>query len=275
MERAMGDFTALPIDDGSGGIHVNRFRIVFQAPNGTSAATLVGDLISSFPTYFNSEFAKVEWGSRKHEGKPTLHFHGYAKVLGLDLAKPHDDWVVFHWVDRAIGFTAQTLKREFFVAGDDLATSVPNGALLLGPLLPAVGIIGALAGTLGPVHYNRMHFLAGRRSWRISAGAVFGLSGNVIVFETVALERFSSLVYRTADAVMGLESRVPNVWIALLNNFVNKKGFTVAPQKLRPRWKSKNRVDYLQLSFGDLDDVGPMVADPEVQDVLRLYPTIW
>jgi hypothetical protein len=275
MERAMGDFTALPIDDGSGGIHINRFRIAFQPPNGTSAATLAGDIIDNFPTYFNSEFAKVEWGSRKHGGKPTLHFHGYAKVLGLDLAKPHDDWVVRHWVDRTIGFTAETLKREFFVAGDDLGSGVPTGALLLGPLLAAVGLIGAVVGTGATVHYNRMHFLAGRRSWRIGDGGVFGLSSNVIVFETVALERFSALAYRTADAVIGLESRVPNVWIALLNNFVNKKGLTVVPQTLKPRWKSKNRVDYLQLSFGDLEDVGPMVADPEVQDVLRLYPTIW
>jgi hypothetical protein len=275
MERAMSDFTALPIDDGSGGIHFNRFRIAFQPPNGTSAATLAGDLINNFPTYFNSEFAKVEWGSRKHEGKPTLHFHGYAKVLGLDLAKPHDDWVVRHWVDGNIGFTAQTLKREFFVAGDDLGTGVPTGAFLLGPLLPVVGLIGAVAATGVAIHYNRMHFLAGRRSWRISDGAVFGLPGNVIVFETVALERFSATAYRTANAVIGLESRIPNVWIALLNNFVNKKGLTVVPQTLKPRWKSKNRVDYLQLSFGDLEDVRPIVAEPEVQNVLRLYPTIW
>jgi hypothetical protein len=277
-----GRFHRLPIEDGSGDFRVNRFRIAFQPPNRTSAATLAGDLINNFPTYFNSEFAKVEWGSRKHEGKLTLHFHGYAKVLGLDLAKPHDDWVVRHWVDPNIGFTAQTLKREFFVAGDDIAAGVGAGlgSLALN-MIPVVGLVGQVLGPVGSViagggatiHYNRMHFLAGRRSWRISDGAAFGLSSNVIVLETVALERFSAAVYRTADAVIGLESRVPNVWIALLNNFVNKKGLTVAPQTLKPRWKNKNRVDYLQLSFRE--DDGPMLADPEFRDVLRLYRTVW
>lgn len=268
----MGDFTALPLSDGAGDIHFNRFRIAFQPPKGISAATLAGDLIDNFPTYLNSEFAKVEFGSRRHEGKPTLHFHGYAKVLGLDLAKPHDDWVVRHWVDRNIGFTAQTLKREFFVAGDDVGVTAGSGLLVL---VPGVGQVLGLAGALGlgatAVHYNRMHFLAGRRSWRISDGTVFGLSGNVIVVETVALERFSATVYRTANAVIGLESKIPDVWIALLNNFVNKKGLTVVPQTLKPRWKSKKRVDYLQLSGG----IVSMMAEPEFQDVYRLYPTVW
>ena len=271
----MGDFTALPIAHGSGDFHFNRFRIAFRPPNGTSAATLAGDLVNNFPTYFNSEFAKVEWGSRKHEGKPTLHFHGYAKVLGFDLAKPHDDWVVRHWVDQNVGFTAQTLKREFFVTGDDVGVTAATGLGVY--MIPVVGPALGLGVTLGlgatvAVHYNRMHFLAGRRSWRISDGAVFGLSGNVIVLETVALERFSAAAYRTANAVIDLESRIPDVWIALLNNFVNKKGLTVVPQTLKPRWKSKKRVDYLQLSFAGI--VGAM-AEPEFQDVYRLYPTIW
>jgi hypothetical protein len=282
MERAMGDFTALSIDDGSGDIHVNRFRIAFQPPKGISAATLAADLVDNFPTYFNSEFARVEWGSRQHEGKPTLHFHGYAKVLGLDLAKPHDDWVVRHWVDRDIGFTAQTLKREFFVAGDDVAAGVGAavGASFIFNAVPVLGVVGKVLGPVATVvvggaaaiHYNRMHFLAGRRSWRISDGAVFGLSSNVIVLETAAIERFSAAAYRTADAVIGLESRIPNVWIALLNNFVNKKRLTVVPQTLKSKWKSKNRVDYLQLSFGENDIP---LADPEFRDILRLYRTAW
>jgi hypothetical protein len=68
-----------------------------------------------------------------------------------------------------------------------------------------------------------------------------------------------------------LESKIPDIWIALLNNFVDKKGFTVVPQTLKPRWKNKNRVDYLQLSYGSLPDI---VAEPEYWDVYRLYSTI-
>jgi hypothetical protein len=177
MEHAMGDFTALPVADGVGDYHFNRFRIAFKASPTTSAAALealVSDLLNNFPTYLTSGYAKMEFGGRHHEGKPTLHFHGYAKVLGLDLAKPHDDWVVIQWKDPKIGFTAQTLKREFFVAGDDVGTGAGVGYLLLGPLLPAVGIIAAVAGTGAAVHYNRMHFLAGRRSWRIGPAPISG-----------------------------------------------------------------------------------------------------
>ena len=123
----MGDFTALTLETGVDDYHVNRFRIAFKPPAGISTAALVHDLIDNFPTYLKSEFATVEFGDRDHEGKRTLHFHGYAKVLGFDLAKPHDDWVVREWVDRNVGFTAQTLKREFFVAGDDLGAGVGTG----------------------------------------------------------------------------------------------------------------------------------------------------
>jgi hypothetical protein len=274
MEQAMGDFTALTLDTGVGDIHLNRFRIAFQRPAGIPQATLASDLIDHFPTYLNSQFATVKFGDRKHEGKPTLHFHGYAKVLGIDLGAPHSDWVVQEWVDRNVGFTAQTLKREFSDVREDLEAGVGAGLLVnfipvVGPILGPVGSL--LAGGGGAVHYNRMHFLAGRRSWRISEGRILGLSDGVIVLETVAVERLSAQAYSVGNSVMSLESRVPDIWIAFLNNFVNKKGLTVVPQTLQPRWKNKARVDYLQLSFRKLSQ---MLADPEYYDVYRLYPTI-
>jgi hypothetical protein len=121
MEQAMGDFTVLHINNGVGDIHLNRYRIAFRPPPGIPAGiraqTLASDLIDNFPTYFKSEFATVEFGDRSHEGKPTLHFHGYAKVCGIDLAAPHDDWVVRHWVNRNVGFTAQTLAGTVIAGG--------------------------------------------------------------------------------------------------------------------------------------------------------------
>src|SRR5262249_17452142 len=97
-EGTMGDFSELLIYDGVGDIHLNRFRIAFEPPSGTTAAalgkaaaTLAADLIDNFPTYLESEYATVRFGERDHEGKPTLHFHGYAKVLGIDQAAVHDD----------------------------------------------------------------------------------------------------------------------------------------------------------------------------------------
>ena len=119
----MGDFTTLPVDSGVGDYHFNRFRIAFQARGPLSAEALAADLIDRFPKHFKSAYAEVLPSGRSHEGKPTIHFHGNAKFLVFDLAKPHDDWVVQQWVDRKIGFTAQTLKRNFFVAGDDVAVA--------------------------------------------------------------------------------------------------------------------------------------------------------
>ena len=270
----MGDFTALTVETGVGDFHVNRFRIAFRPPARTSAATLASDLIHNFPGYLESEFATVKFGDHDHEGKRTLHFHGYAKVLGIDLAAPHSDWVVQEWVDRNVGFTAQTLKREFIDAREDVTAGAGAGLLL--NAIPGVGIaLGPLfalgGGGGGSVHYNRMHFLAGRRSWRIGEGTVFGLSGDVIVFETVAVERFSATAYSTADSVMGLESKIPDIWIALLNNFVNKKGLTVVPQTLKAKWRTKARVDFIQLKF---DGFTAMFGEPEFWDVRKLYPTI-
>jgi hypothetical protein len=266
----MADFTALTVDTGVGAYHFNRFRIAFQLPPGKSAAFLASDLVVRFPSYLNSPYATVEWGDHYHEGKPTLRFHGIKKLLGINIAAPHSDWVVREWVDQMVGFTAQTLKREFFSAGEDIAAfEGPNvGASVL---IPVVGPVYGAAGGFTAAHYNRMHFLAGRRSWRISPGNVFGVQGNVIVLETIAAERFSAHAYNIGDAVIGLEKAIPDVWIALLNNFVTQNGFTVVPQPLGPRWVSRNRVDYLQLAFPSL---GAMKADAEFAKANALYPTI-
>ena len=117
----------------------------------------------------------------------------------------------------------------------------------------------------------RMHFLAGRRSWRIGDGALFGESGGVLVLETVAVERFSATPFMVADAVIGLESKLPDVWVAMLTNFVDKRRLTAVRQPLKPRWTNKGRVDYMTRSFPDF---GAMAADAEYQDIYRLYPTI-
>jgi hypothetical protein len=261
----MADFTELTLDTGYGDYHFNRYRIAFQPLGKKTAAFLASDLTVRFPTYFNSSFAITEWGDHYHEAQPTLHFHGFAKVLGIDLGAPHTDWVARFWMDQMVGFTVQTLKREFISAGEDIAAFVPG--VVAGAYNPIVGGIASYGG----VHYNRMHFLAGRRSWRIGPGSVFGVPGNVVVMETIAVERFSSKVFMVPDFVLGLESKIPDIWIALLNNFVTMNGATVVPQTPGPRWKSKNRVDYVTLSFGSL---AALKADPEFAAAFPLYPTI-
>jgi hypothetical protein len=275
-EQAMADFAALTIDSGVGNIHLNRFRIAFRPPAGVPARiraqTLASDLIDNFPAYFKSKFATVEFGNRSHQDKPTLKFHGYAKVAGIDLAEPHSDWVVRHWVDRNIGFTAQTLKREFFDAGEDGKVGGGGAGILLAAW-PMIGIVAAAAMGGAAAHFNRLHFLAGRRSWRIGEGTVFDpdLKDDVIILETAAVERFSSRAYSTADSVIGLQDKVPDIWIAFLNNFVNKQGLPIFVQMLKPGWKRKNWVNYLQLS---LESVAQLRASHEYGDIYKLYPTL-
>src|SRR6266404_43108 len=112
MEEAMADFTELHVEDGVGDWHFNRFRIAFEPPKGRNLVILANSLIGFFPQFVTSEYATAEWGEHKHGDLRTVRLHGYGKVLGIDLAAPHTDWVAIVSVDPN-GFTVQTLKREF------------------------------------------------------------------------------------------------------------------------------------------------------------------
>jgi len=268
----MPDFTALPVQSGVGDYHFNRFRVAFNKPPGLSTAALAADFVTNFPLYLNSQFATVVWGTRTFNSKPTLRFHGFVKKLGIDLARPHTDWVVREWCDLNVGFTAQTLKREFLETSEDAAAAVGGGAG--GRMLPVLGpIVGPVVGAGAAVHYNRMHFLAGRRSWRVDEGKAFGAAGDVFILETIAVERFSAEFYRIADSVAGMEEKIPDIWIANLNNFINKRALVRVspPLHLKARWTKKYDVDYFRTSFKDLN---ALKAHPEFVDAYRLFPTI-
>jgi hypothetical protein len=236
----MADFSELPISGGYGDFHFNRFRIAFQVPpNDPSSFVKLQSVLLAvrFPHYINSPFATAQFGDRKHDGFPTFHFHGMAKYLGVDTAFFHSDWVVRKWMDTQ-SFTVQTLKREFADSREDLQVGLPAayaggvvGSLapvsgILGPVIPVVG--GIVGGAMTAIDINRMHFLAGRRAWRVGLGGDFGLSNDVGVLETVAVERFSHVGFAVGDAVMGIEKRVPAIWLAFLNNFINSNALTPA-----------------------------------------------
>jgi hypothetical protein len=270
----MADFTELLVYKGVGDWHFNRFRIAFEPSKVDSVQTLFTKLLVNFPSYINSSYATAQWGHVMHDGRRTIHFQGYAKVLGINLAAPHSDWVAIEGLDpTSVGFTVQTLKREFLDVKEDGATTGLGAAIAFVPGIgTAIGLIGGavLGGTAG-AHYNRMHFLAGRRSWRIDRGSLFGLSNDVTVLETVAVERFSSQTFNIADAVIGLEKRVPDVWFAFLDNFVNQMHLKPVDQVLRPRWKKGTRAVRIGLSFSNQ---AGLMADPEFQDANSYYPLL-
>jgi hypothetical protein len=273
----MADFTALPVYDGVGAYHFNRFRVVFERPAGETRESLARDFVANFPGYFRSQFANVVKGERSFGSIPTLHFHGFKNVpipslaspigalpIDIDIARPHTDWVAQIDMNDNLGFTAQTLKREFRDVSEDGAAALP---LLASPLLTLI-----VAGD-DPIEINRMHFLSGRRSWRIDDAKNFEVDGDLMVLETTAVERFSHKAYIRADSALGLETAIPDIWIALLNNFVQMRRLVRVPQPPRAGWKNKNRVDYYLKSFEEGDSLG---GDAEFaqQKRLRLFKTL-
>ena len=264
----MADFAALPVYSGVGAYHVNRFRVAFEKPPFMSAAYLAHHFATKFPLYLNSKFATVEWGSRNFEGKPTMKFHGFKWLLGKDVAAPHHDWVVRQWYDPTIGFTAQTLKRQFVDAVDDTTAYY---------LERTVGWPSKAAAD-SAVDINRTHFLAGRRSWRISEGRVFGVSGDVFVIETVAFERFSCSAYNNADTFMGLEKSIPDIWIANLNSFVRSFRFKrvemARDQMPNPQtmWRTKDGVDFIRMME---DKPESLMRYPAFTELKTLYSSLF
>jgi hypothetical protein len=286
LSMAPPDFTALPVYSGVGDYHFNRFRVVFKKPAGLSAATLAQDFATNFPGYLKSQFATVTWGERGFNRKQTLKFHGVLPVLHMDIARPHNDWVVREWYDPSVGFTAQTLKREFFDIAEDIA--VASAAVVFGEAGPAVA--GAA------VHYNRMHFLAGRRSWRVGDGKTFGVApadvetfgvgpanivstgiegGDIFVLETIAVERFSARPFQIAGGA--LENKIPDIWVANLNNFIQKNGLTRLKWKPHKRdrktgWEERQSIDFFRKT--DFKDLSSLKAHAEFLDAYPLFPTI-
>lgn len=176
----MADFTALPVYDGVGDWHFNRFRAVFQRPRATKRF-LANDFVANFPRYLTSQYAIVEKSDKTFDSKPTFHFHGYKMVsfpnpvalsgtVDVDIAAPHTDWVAKIDDNDNLGFTVQTVKREFGDPSEDRTTMAATLGVALA--VPVAAVLFA-SGENDPTKINRMHFLAGRRSWRIDDGKNF------------------------------------------------------------------------------------------------------
>jgi len=286
----MADFDVQPVWDGVGDFHLNRYRIAFEQPANVAKETLAQDFINNFPTYLNSPYATVEFGGKSFNGKPTLKFWGALKLLRVELNQDaHHDWVVREWMDPRIGQTAQTLCRNFFDSPDDVmaggggaAGGSVGGGLAFGPV---GGVAGAIVGGVVAVEINRKHFLAGRRSWRVDDAAAFGHSpsdfhspgsSNILMLETVAVERLSNKAFMVGDYALGLEKSIPNIWIANLENFVRKKGLKALPI-LTPQpddvWQ-KTPLNWVRYYSNKFADFGALSASKQFTDMKPLYPTI-
>jgi len=237
-----------------------------------------------------SKYAEVR-KNRDFGSRPTIHFHGYKWMPNLimpgltphptgmeigpvedqvDIAKPHSDWVVKIDDNDHLGFTVQTLKREFWDSDDD--TLVKAGTTIASFLLPPRMATAALR-LDDPVEINRMHFLAGRRSWRLHDGKNFEVDGGVLVLGTCAIERVSHRAYQLADRPLGLEAALIPVWTSMLKNFVKMKALVKFPQRLRPGWEREDHIYWYTKSFDSLE---ALTRDREFaqQKRMNLYKTL-
>jgi hypothetical protein len=287
----MADFKALRIDLGVGPFHFNRFRIVFQPARDKTKEAYGADFVRNFPKYFNSQYGSVEWSSRTYDGKPVLKFHGISKLFGGDIAKFHHDYVV-RLENSTRGFSVQTLQRLFHEWEDaKMAAEGAGGGLLVGGAagggigfvfgggvgaIPGAAIVGTSAAvTAGVASFqaNTLHFLAGRRSWRLDAAAAFGVEGDFLILETAALERFSCPFYFLNDKPQHMEAKVPPLWNSMLRNFVVMNGVNVAPVAPPPRWEQGllEKTHYWKVNLDSLERVR---SDPEFQAAYRLHPNL-
>jgi len=270
----MENFSVLSVYDGVGDWHFNRFRIVFKPPPQANKQFLGGEFAANFPRYVTSRFATAQKGGRTYLDMPTFHFHGYKYVsypdpasrrdIDLDIAAPHSDWVVKIDDNDGLGFSVQTIKREFEDPSEDrLTLAAKAGGILLSPL----GSFLFMRGENDPTQINRMHFLAGRRSWRIDDGKNFEVDGDVMVLETSAIERFSHDRYKQADAVLKVEDALPDIWCSMCDNYVRMNALVRVPQRLRPGWQTKYGADYYVKSYSNFE---ALAGDAEFAQQKRL-----
>lgn len=187
----MPDFVSLPIKDGVGPVHLNRFRIsMYPAKSEPGTVARIGrELFGAMVKYMDSRTAAVEVDSHTWNGDKTLRFRGVAMFrpfislpVGLVIPTPiplfrtvtipipatvrdlmipdvHTDSVGAAFKGPT-SFTAQTLKREFETVDDALIRSVIRAtvvpavmeAVMLNPLLAvATPLMSWLAGSLGEI----------------------------------------------------------------------------------------------------------------------------
>ncbi len=173
----MADFISLPIKDGVGSVHLNRFRISMHAPaNDPAAAARIGrDLFTGMVRYMDARTAAVEVDSHTWNGDKTLRFRGVAMFrpfisLPVELILPtpiplfrevripipasvrdlmipdvHTDSVGAA-ARTATSFTAQTLKRQFETSDDATIRAVIRATVV--PAIMAQGTIASIAAPL-------------------------------------------------------------------------------------------------------------------------------
>jgi hypothetical protein len=70
--------------------------------------------------------------------------------------------------------------------------------------------------------FNRQHFLAGTRSWRVG----YDTSRKQFLVETITIERFSCIFYRAMESLHSTRNDIISLWDNLINNVIKTKAFS-------------------------------------------------
>ncbi|MFL5359304.1 hypothetical protein [Archangium sp.] len=334
----INDFSELKIvEDGVGDFHANQFRIHFRIPclrfNASNRDLVIqakldelaSNLFESFPRFFNGSEgnlkpnrAEVEWGERWFRNGKTLAFTLDLKFLSsIELPDFHDDWVGVVENQQGKGFGVQTLKREYRDWGDrvleGLISMIEKGAdkLPFWDLKKMAKVEVKLLRSM--LELNRMHVLAGRRSWIVgvvderlpgwksgngsdgkrvqkviqgkSTTLVYD-SSPVFYLETAAVERDSSFAAAAIEYDPGIIANtrddVKFIWKALLWNFVKSSKDYVLDTRGPREWQSddgdglwqEDAVEGVWYRAGEFDSVGELRAKAWVNSILKLHPCL-
>lgn len=292
--------------EGVGDYHINRHRAYFlpKSPlvNRSSNQNELGrKFAEQFCSYFNAnnKNAQVRFGTRKWDLRRTLQFEGAVRPLGINnwitewLCKGfHSDWVGVLGSNGGRGMSVQTLKRQFAEQGDKktrlglVLAGALSGSLIgikasTAPAAASLGIAGALAANRVAdlaVEINKMHFLAGRRSWVVQPALnipdrPINLPSQSWCIETAAIERFSNVVVAKTDdfEILGsLQQQVKQIWTTLLLNFLRMEG---AIQLNRTHWEEKNQN--VSLQFRKFKSVNALIESDIFKQVTAVHPDLY
>lgn len=261
---------ASPIEDGSGVIHVNRFRLYFYARSIAEIEYLASRLFDDFDKYLSLSFSSPAHVN-KYKGKKGSDFLQFVlnDLKGLFM----DDWVKVGWHEAKQGFAVETQRY----------------------VMPF---------TLTPAPF-REHFLGGRRSWiiaRADAGntrsspgkAALGAAGQALrgrteqtnvytlkypcYVETAAVERFASWLMRLLGAadpttIFPIKMQIMFVWVTMLNSFAKYHGLeTYEPDNPFLTGRKTQCLAGVFFQMDEHDTSDELLEDACVQEIFESHP---
>ena len=124
------------------------------------------------------------------------------------------------------------------------------------------------------VNVNQHHFLAGRRSFHVDEGSVFGYDDGRLVFETAAVERYSLTAFKLATdiAMGGAPAVIRPVWIQMVRRVALNNAMRIIVERPQPGWMKDQEVHYIQQ---ELANVGRVPSSSQWPEIVRLHPGIF